>query len=134
MNWQFESSSGKLFEPTGGLMATGYAGGNCGKNPEGVNNPALQDQKCIGPLPHGPKADGTPNRYTFAPVLETSKLGPWAIPLIPDSDNEMFGRGSFFIHGDTEEMNHSASEGCIILPRGVRLAMAHSSTQVIEVI
>ena len=126
MNWQFESSSGKLFEPTGGLMAVGYAGGNCGKNPEGVNNPALQDQKCIGPLPKG--------LYTFLPVLETSNLGPWAIPLQPDLTNEMFGRGDFYIHGDTEEMNHSASEGCIILPRGVRLAMAHSSTQQIEVI
>ena len=126
MNWNFESSSGKMFDPTGGLISTGYAGGNCGKNPEGINNPAMEDQKCIGPLPKG--------LYTFDDMIDHPKLGTYAIPLIPDPANEMYGRGSFFVHGDNADMNRSASEGCIIMPRGVRLTMAHSSSNVLEVI
>ena len=114
--WKYEITSGKLFDSTGKLVGLGYSGGNCGKNLEGLNNISMVSIKDIGPLP--------PGLYTFQmPILE-SHLGPFAIPLLPDSTNIMFGRGYFFVHGDLiSGAPHSASEGCIILPRPTRNAM-----------
>jgi hypothetical protein len=109
--WIFEQSTGKLYRPDGSLAATGYAGGNCGKNPEGVNNPSLQSVPTIGPLPVNDYTPGTP--------VPQSHLGPFAIPLIPTGTGDMFGRGHFYMHGDTTPSGN-ASEGCIIMPRAVR--------------
>ena len=117
--WLYHQDTGQLFSPTGTLMATGYAGGNEGKNPEGVNNHDMQDVKSVGPLPVG--------IYTFGAVVQESQLGPFAIPLIPDENNEMFGRGGFFCHGDRASPVQSASQGCIIMPRLVRNQMWASS-------
>jgi hypothetical protein len=110
--WIYSQSTGRLYAPDGTHAATGYAGGNEGKNPEGVNNHSLQDQKSVGPLPVG--------FYTIGDVVQQSQLGPYAIHLVPDASNTMYGRGGFFMHGDTPQLNNSASEGCIIMPRAVR--------------
>lgn len=112
MTWTFEQSSGKLFNAAGELVATGYAGGNCGANPEGVNNPEMQAYRGIGPLPQGTYTTGVP--------YDSNKLGPFAIPLVPGAANDEFDRSGFFMHGDTKAMNHAASEGCIIMPRLAR--------------
>lgn len=112
-------STGQLQRGDGNTLTTlgtGYAGGNCGRDPEGVNNPDLQDVSCIGPLPQGV--------YTIQPPEDNVKLGPCAMRLIPELANEMFGRAGFFIHGDTSAMNHSASEGCIILSKVMRSQIA----------
>jgi hypothetical protein len=111
MSWTYEQSTGRLYSPDGAHVATGYAGGNCGKNPEGVNNHQLQSVPHIGPLPVG--------IYVAGDVVQQSHLGPFAIPLIPAASNEMFGRSGFFMHGDTTPSGN-ASEGCIIMPRAVR--------------
>ena len=47
--------------------------------------------------------------------------------LTPDPSNEMYGRTSFLIHGDTGAHNHGASEGCIIFNLCVRQQIATSS-------
>ena len=70
-------------------LGTGYAGGNCGKNPEGVNNPAMQCVVCVGPLPRGLYTIGRPQD----PVTH---LGPCAMPLDPGGSNVMCGRYGFF--------------------------------------
>lgn len=124
MPWTFEITTGKFYSPTGEVVSTGYAGGNCGKNPEGRNNPAMCSVKNIGPLPEGLYAMGEP--------VEHSHLGPFAIPLTPDPANEMFGRGDFFLHGDTTPSGN-ASEGCIIMPRTTRNAAHSSPDQKIQV-
>jgi hypothetical protein len=124
--WTYEQSTGKLYDPFGNLVSTGYAGGNCGNNPEGVNNPDLQAAKCVGPLPVGV--------YTFGTPEEGTHLGAFAIPLIPDPANNMFGRGSFFCHGDNTRGDQSASEGCIIQSHTTRAAMWASSDHQIQVI
>ena len=112
MNWKYESSTGRLISPDGELVATGYAGGNCGENPEGKNNPAMQDVQAIGPLPEG--------TYTYTEHIDHPKLGPFAIILIPDEGNEMYGRSAFRMHGDSVSHPGCASEGCIIMPRAIR--------------
>lgn len=111
MTWNYEQSTGNLIDPSGTVVATGYAGGNCGKNPEGKNNPAMQNVRGVGPLPVGTYVLGLP-------VMQ-SHLGPFAIPLCPAADNEMCGRSDFYMHGDTTPSGN-ASEGCIIMPRAIR--------------
>ena len=125
MNWSYSQSSGILLDPDGEIVATGYAGGNCGRNPEGKNNPDMQDTHCIGPLPQGTYRLGSPQNNPH--------LGPYAIPLTPDEDNEMFGRSGFFIHGDSINHPGCASEGCIIMPRSVRVDMFDSDFHTITV-
>jgi len=126
MTWSFEQSTGKMLSPSGDLVATGYAGGNCGQNPEGINNTEMQNVAKIGPLPKGV--------YMLGTVVMESKLGPFAIPLIPDPSNEMFGRGHFFIHGDTVGKPRCASEGCIIMPRLIREQIYNSKDKTITVV
>ena len=124
--WKYEQSTGKMYDPQGSVVATGYSGGNLGKNPEGRNNPALQDKACIGPLPEG--------LYTFGEPVLQSHLGPFAIPLMPDPSNNMFGRNSFYCHGDSIANPGDASEGCVIIPRAVRNAMWESSDHRLQVV
>lgn len=112
MPWTYEQATGRLSSPCGQLAAIGYAGGNCGKNPEGKNNPDLQEKPCIGPLPQGV--------YTFSHTEDSPKLGPFVILLDPDPGNEMYGRSVFRMHGDSIAHPGCASEGCIIMPRAVR--------------
>lgn len=125
MPWTYEQSTGRLFAPNGELAGRGYAGGNCGNDPEGINNPDMQDCKCVGPIPVG--------AYAFGAPLPQSKLGPFAIPLIPNAENEMFGRCGFFMHGDTK-IPRRASEGCIIMPRSVREACWASEDHQLNVV
>ena len=121
----FEISTGNFYNPTGAFVSKAYAGGNCGKNPEGRNNAAMCSVKNIGPLPEG--------LYTMGAPVEHSHLGPFAIPLTPDPTNEMHGRGDFYVHGDTTPSGN-ASEGCIILPRAVREALHASPDTRIRVV
>jgi hypothetical protein len=126
MPWIFEITTGKLYDPQGKCVATGYSGGNMGKNPEAKDNPADEPLKNIGPLPEG--------LYTLElPVLD-SHLGPFAIPLLPDPANQMYGRDGFFCHGDSLENPGCASEGCVIIPRNVREAMWHSADHGLKVV
>jgi Tlde1 domain len=110
--WVYRQITGELIRPDDTVAATGYAGGNGGQNPEGINNHDMQNIKNIGPIPVG--------YYTRGEVVLKSHLGPFAIPLIPDSDNEMWGRSGFYMHGDRADPPRSASDGCIIMPRAIR--------------
>lgn len=115
----YSDSTGIIQQGSKNTLTTlgfGYAGGNCGKNPEGVNNPALQGVVCVGPLPRGV--------YTIGQPVDHTHLGPCAMPLTPDLANDMFGRSGFFIHADTAAEDHGASEGCIVLPLAIRQRIA----------
>ena len=126
MPWTFNNGTGELLDPTGAHVESGYAGGNCGRNPEGINNPAYQYTKDVGPLPTG--------TYTMGTAVEGSHLGPLAIPLTPDESNDMRGRGDFYCHADTIGRPRCASEGCIVMSRATRTLLAGSEDRQIEVI
>jgi type VI secretion system (T6SS) effector TldE1-like protein len=126
MPWIFEITTGKLYAPQGNCVAAGYSGGNLGKDPEGKDNPIDEPLKNIGPLPEG--------LYTLDVPLLQSHLGPFAIPLVPDPANDMFGRDGFYCHGDSLENPGCASEGCVILPRDVREAMWNSPDHQLRVV
>ncbi len=126
MCWKFEISTGKLYDPQGNCVATGYSGGGCGQDPDAVDNPDDVALKGIGPLPEG--------LYTFGQPVPQSKLGPFAIPLSPDPSNQMYGRGDFFCHGDSTQHPGDASEGCVIMPLTWRQAMWNSTDHQLQVV
>lgn len=78
----------------------GYSGAG-----DGLNNPAWQAVRNIGPIPVG--------SYKIAQSTATGK-GPLVFDLVPDPSNVMNGRSGFMIHWDTPDHTLRASEGCII--------------------
>ena len=118
----YRQSTGELFadDVTVEPLGVGYSG-----SPAGKNDPALQNVKDVGPIPQG--------RYTIGPPFDAPVQGELTMRLTPDSENEMFDRDDFLIHGDTTPPGF-ASKGCIILPRGVRELIASSPDKTLRVI
>jgi hypothetical protein len=98
--YTYRQSTG-LLARDGVALLNGYAGHGAG-----VNNPAMQDQHDIGPLPEG--------RYVMTALINSPHTGLATIILDPDPANRMFGRSGFRIHGDNSAANRTASNGCII--------------------
>lgn len=101
--WIYEIDSGRISR-AGALLAVGYSGA-----PGAVNDASKTNIPDVGPLPEGFYTLGTP-------IPMEQKVGAYAIPLIPDLENQMYGRSGFFMHGDNTKMNQSASKGCIVAP------------------
>jgi hypothetical protein len=118
--WIYFRGTGELVR-NGVVAGAGYAG--CG---EGLNNPAMSNVPDVGPLPAGD--------YTIGKFGAHPDVGLFAAPLQVDARNEMFGRDGFFLHGDNEEMNHTASEGCIVMAREIREAVAASGDTLLRVL
>jgi len=79
---------------------------------EHKNDPASQEIENWGPIPCGIYHIGSP--------YDSPTHGPFVLPLTPDAANNMFGRHSFLIHGDSVKEPGTASEGCVIAPRVLR--------------
>jgi RHS repeat-associated protein len=133
--WEYAQNSGKLTyidDKTGvrTLKAIGYAGKGLGKNNANWDN--IRGGKNIpnsGPLPAG--------KYTFAPMIENYVTSrgvslPFTMQLIPDPENEMFGRSGFLAHGDNS--THTASDGCLIFDRAMRKAIDESGDRALQVV
>jgi len=110
----YVQDSGRWYDGKGNLLGVGYAGGNKGMNPEGVNNPSLSSEANVGPLPSGLYKIGRPFNHDVC--------GKYFMPLSPNPDNQMFGRSGFGVHGDliAAAGQQKASDGCVILALGVR--------------
>lgn len=106
------------------FYARGYAGHGAG-----VNNPDLQRARSVGPVMVG--------WYTIGPPEPGH--GGYTLRLTPDATNDMRGddgkpRGGFLIHGDDfDPAPNSASLGCIILPRPMRMGIWTSGDTRLEV-
>lgn len=120
MPWRWKQSTGELYDPAGKLVERGYSG----KGP-GVNNPNLQHVQDTGPIPEGVWLMG-------AAVARHPRMGPITIPLT-QVEGERFGRHSFFVHGDNQARNRSASSGCPIVGRPGRERMAASKDRYLKV-
>jgi hypothetical protein len=107
--WLYVQSTGQLFRPDGSFCADGYSGRGAY-----IDKPIAQNVKNEGPIPVG--------LYTLGTVDQ--EKGQFTIHLQPDPGNQMFGRSGFLVHGDNAEVNHTASEGCIIMPRLARIELA----------
>lgn len=103
---RYEQSTGKLFDEDK-LVGIGWAG-----HLDGRNNPDMEGEKGIGPLPKG--------IYTIGDKRNDPHLGIEVFPLTPDPKNFMFGRSGFYIHGANPSHPALSSDGCIIQPRVTR--------------
>jgi hypothetical protein len=118
----FNRAAGTFWHDNVELSTIAYSG-----HGPGVNNPAFEAEHNIGPLPAG--------TYSIGPAKDPIDiLGPVALPLTPIGGQEMFGRSAFFIHGDNASMNHTASDGCIILPKTIREYIAASPDKTLVVV
>jgi len=121
--WTYDSGSGEFHYPNGTLACSGYSG-----HGDGVNNPFLEDDPDVGPIPLG--------RYVIGEFLHSPKSGPMTAQLTPVAGTDDYGRSGFEIHGD--EIGHVgqelASHGCIILPLQIREAIAASCDTDLEVV
>lgn len=118
--WIWDQSSGTLTR-NGVLVSKGYSGKNRGKN-----NPAMQDQQGIGPIPQG--------LWRITGKYDSKNVGPYALILEPENETNTLGRSAFRIHGDSIKAPGTASKGCIILPRKIREAIWGSGDRVLKVI
>jgi len=119
--WTYKQSTGEIFCKNSEALEKGYAGKG-----EDKNNPLSQKLIGRGPLPRG--------LYIVGPAENHPKLGPCAMPLKPDSENEMFGRSDFWIHGDSITRPGEASEGCIILSNALRKRISVAKDKYLVVI
>lgn len=104
-----------------------FASGLWAGNHAGKNNPASQDQRCVGPLPRGV--------YTISSPVKHPHLGPVAMELHPFEGNKMFGRDGFWIHGPSNGNNRGQeSMGCIIMPHDKRVALWETGARQLQVV
>lgn len=120
MAWTFQQTTGKLFR-NGALVGIGYSG-----NGHGLNNPAAEAERGVGPIPWG--------EWSIGPFFDDpGGKGPIVCHLNPLPGTDELGRSGFMIHGDNGAGNHSASHGCIILARPYRIAIRDSADKVLIV-
>jgi RHS repeat-associated protein len=125
--WQYSQSTGTLThisDQTGKVTAT-YPGGYSGFGP-GLNNPAMENKAFEGPIPQG--------KWSIGPPHWDKHTGPYTLDLHPDSGTNTFGRHFFRMHGDNSLLNHSASQGCIIMPPDVRRKVWNSNDHALTVV
>ncbi|MDE2367519.1 MAG: DUF2778 domain-containing protein [Burkholderiales bacterium] len=134
LDWIYVQSTGQMYHqpadslgggPPAPVGSPGYAGHGIG-----VNNAPLDVLPSIGPLPSGTYEIGPQQTNVTGAGLSL----PGSMRLTPDPNNWMYGRAGFLIHGDNSRGNRSASEGCIIEPRGVRDIIGQSQDRTLRVI
>ena len=108
MTWRYRQSTGDLTRD-GSYEGRGYSGHGAG-----VNNPALEADPGIGPIPAG--------AWRIGAAHLSPHTGPITMDLAP-SGFDPHGRSLFRIHGDNAAGDESASRGCIILGRAIRHAI-----------
>jgi hypothetical protein len=121
MSWKYSQSTDKLASPAGSGVAIGYSGRGVG-----LNNSSEQAAHGVGVIPQG---DWEIGRFFDDP----GGKGLCVAHLTPLPGTHTFGRAGFMIHGDNSLGNHTASEGCIVLPRVAREMMRSSEDRVLSV-
>jgi len=86
----------------------------------------MENIKMVGPLPKG--------IYYIGEPYDSPYIGPFTLPLTPDSSNEMYGRSDFKIHGDSISEPGTASNGCIVLSRDIRIMIFKCTDKILKVI
>jgi hypothetical protein len=115
--YTYMQCSGNLYDPEGGDIATGSSGKDIGIL-KGRNNPAMQPVPYVGPIPVGLWRIGA-----WRP--DKPYMGPHVRELLPDpaTSKAVTGMGrdpkTFYMHGG----GINASQGCILMPPNVRLAL-----------
>lgn len=112
MTISYDSDTGRVILPTG--VFKGYSG-----HGQGLNNPLLEAAVGMGPIPSG-EWEIVRWHDNYIDHHGHNK-GPIVAELRPVGHNA-HGRSGFLIHGDNSDMNHTASDGCIIAGPVIRTA------------
>lgn len=127
--WTYQQSTGEL-RRDGQLVGKGYSGYDDGDGVaepgEGKNDPGAQELRSTGPIPRG--------SWVIGPAFFHETKGPIVMRLLPKPGTATFGRSGFLIHGDSIRRPGTASLGCIILSRSLRIAVAESGDHDLEVV
>jgi len=86
----------------------------------------MQNVPNVGPIPQG--------TYDIGQQVDSPNTGPGVLPLTPQSNENMYGRSAFQIHGDNRRGNQSASQGCMIFGRDTRNRINNSGDNVLVVV
>lgn len=124
MAWTFKIAEGVLLHNGLVICDTAYSGYGAH-----ANQPADESLKNLGPIPEGTYTIGPPECCDHP-----GPHGPYVMHLAPNAGTSTFGRSGFMLHGDNSESNHSASRGCIILPKPVRVVIGQSGDDQLEVV
>ena len=124
--WEYSQSTGDLTyvdAETGERyhIDRGYSGQG-----EGLNNPAMQDEPDVGPIPQG--------TYDIGPQRYSPRTGPGVMDLTPRPGTDTFERDFFQIHGDNPCRCQSASTGCIVLSPNTRRMINNSGDRELRVV
>lgn len=115
----YSQSTGRM-TLDGKVIGIGYSGHDIGKN-----NPGLQKVHNVGPIPVG--------MWKISHFFNHPVLGPNVAALTPEDETETFGRGGFYIHGDSASHPGFASHGCIVQGPIARAAIAESGDTLLQV-
>jgi Protein of unknown function (DUF2778) len=118
--WIYDQRTGTLSR-NDEVLGQGYSGFGDGKN-----NPVMQDEANLGPIPKG--------SYEIGPPRDTPTHGPHVMELSPSAETHTFGRSGFLIHGDSVVNPGTASHGCIILARDLRDKISSSNDSQLRVV
>jgi hypothetical protein len=116
----FQISAEQIVCPTAAGPA--YSGA-----PGYVDDPSAEAIRECGPIPEG-------RWHIGSMVADGGKLGPNVLPLTPADGTATYGRGGFWIHGDSSAHNESASEGCIVTAPTIRQAIAADPDHTLSVV
>jgi len=119
--WTYTSFNGNLSHD-GNFVGFGYSG-----NTTGLDNPDEENVAMVGPIPRG---DWTIGAF----FDDIGGKGPVVAHLTANDGTNTFGRSGFMIHGDNASLNHTASEGCIILGRPYRQQISDSGDTDLQVV
>lgn len=122
--WVYSQSRGILWLREGD--ETKRVGGGYSGHPPYVNDASAEALKARGPIPRGV--------YRVGRGFDHVRLGRLVFYLEPASGTVMHGRSGFFIHGDNEYGDNSASHGCIILRRSIRERIAIENVRTLVVV
>jgi len=121
MAWTYHQSTGEL-ERNGKKVGNGYSG----KKPW-RNVPQAQSRSNDGPLPQG--------KYLIANYfVGDAAMGKHSLPLMPDPQNNMFGRTRFLIHARSLAHVESSSDGSIVTRLDICMRILHSGDRTLMVV
>jgi RHS repeat-associated protein len=127
LTWIYQQSTGRIYHQpdTGGPPAplgTGYSGGGTG-----LNNPAMQNTRNVGPIPQGNWTIGP--QQTNVTNIGRRLPGSMRVTPAPGTTN----RTGFLIHGGDLRRRNS-STGCIVLPPRTRNRIGTSGDRNLTVV
>ena len=119
--WTYSQGTGKLYDPQGKHVHTGYSGYG-----QGRNSCEWQGAVAKGPIPQGWWDIGKP--------YNSKNVGPFSMRLTAREGTQTFGRSAFVLHGDNGDKHLDESKGCIIMPRRIRERVWNSGVHLLRVV